>query len=245
MAFRRRRNLVGLLVPQALFVIVATVAAPILATSLGPDIGIGAAALAVAPGLVRGDRVAEALASSRDAAAALCTGTLLVTLLAVEPALRRVAAVGGAGVGGAGVGGVALALGVGAALAATVPTVRDQLLVPLRWAETAFAVVLAGVAAYAALASGGISAPALAAAIALVLVGVAGSLLAMWIGGARGWPVLAGAGTRDPAIAAGFCLSVAAPAATAVPVAYGVVLLGAAAVAVAVSRRRPPGDVRT
>ena len=240
MAFRRRRNLVGLLVPQALFVIAAIAVAPILSSSLGPDVGIGAAALAVAPALVRGERVAEALGGSRDATAALFTGTLLITLVAVEPALRRVAPVGGAGVGG-----VALALGGGAALAAMLPAVRDQLLVPLRWAETTCGVGLATVAAYAALASGGLSPVALAAGVGLLLVGLAGSLLAAWIGGARAWPVLAGAGTRDPAIAGGFCLSVSAPAAAAVPLAYGVLLLAAAATAIAVRRRRNARDLRT
>ncbi len=233
MAFRRQRNVVGLFLPQALFAVAAIAVAPILASDVGRDLAVGTAALAAAPGLVRGERFAEALGGSRDAAAALFTGTLLVTLLIVEPALGRFATVAGPGIGGA-----ALALGGGAALAAMLPTVRDLLLAPLRWAETIFAASLAATTAIAALSSGPSPLWAVAAAGGVLVLGTGGALVASWIGGARAPSVVAGAGTRDPGIAGAFCLSVSDPAAAAVPLAYGLMLLAAATLAIAARRVR-------
>ncbi|MDP9266024.1 MAG: hypothetical protein M3O91_07910, partial [Chloroflexota bacterium] len=100
LAFRRRRNLVGLVLPEALFVIAAVAIGPAVSSAIGLDLGVGIIALTAAPGLVRGDRLADALGGSRDTAAALFTGTLLMMLVIVEPALRRVAPIAGPGVGG-------------------------------------------------------------------------------------------------------------------------------------------------
>ncbi len=227
----------GLVLPQALFVIAAIVIGPILAADIGDDIGVGVIGLAAAPALVRGERLADALGGSRDAAAALFTGTLLLSLVIVEPALRRVVPAAGPGVGGA-----ALAVGAGAALAATVPLVRDRLLVPLRWAEVLLAAALAGATALAAIVAGGLTLAASLAAAAVLLLGATAALLASWIGGARAGSVLAGAGTRDPAIAGAFCLSAAVPAAAGVPLAYGLLLVAASALAVGLRRRRDARD---
>ncbi|MDP9266651.1 MAG: hypothetical protein M3O91_11120, partial [Chloroflexota bacterium] len=93
--------------------------------------------------------------------------------------------------------------------------------------------------------AGGLSLAAFATAFALLLLGVAGALMASWIGGARAGSVLAGAGTRDPAIAGAFCLSASAPAAAGVPLAYGLLLVGASALAVGLRHRRDSDTLGT
>jgi hypothetical protein len=184
----------------------------------------GLIALVLAPGALLAPSVVNATGGRRaDMAGALLLGTVIVSfvLVATRAGTTTLALT------------AAQAFAIASLVAGALPTVRDRLLVPLRWAGHA-----AGVAVMLlALTSG---APVDAATLAVALAAVA---LLLTVAGTAAlvlrrdvFSALAATGTRDPIVATALAWSTGGAEATGVPLASAVIL-GIAAAALVIRRR--------
>lgn len=194
-----------------------------LADRLGPAIGAGLVAWSIAPGALVGPAIVSAAGGRRaDMAGALALGTIILSLVfvATRPGQMTLALA------------AAQAFLIASLVAGAVPTVRDRIITPLRWAghaAAAVAVVLAAAnippidALTVAVATG-----ALAASL-----GVAG-IMARALG--RDLASALAAGTRDPILAMALAWSTAGPDATGVAL-VNAVILGIVAATLIIRRR--------
>jgi hypothetical protein len=203
LALRRPRNLATVIVPYAglgLFAVLVNDPA--------------AALLALSPAPLIGPRIARAIGAREDMVGALMLGTVVLSLPLLMASVTGAAAVMN----------VALfAFILGAAIAGTVPTVRDAILPITDGARYLAVAVLIGAAAFAGIPFFGVHALGIAAGVLLVGV-LAAAVTARLFGGD---PVAAaiGAGLRDPAVAAGLAISAGLAGAGEVPIAYVALLL--------------------
>jgi hypothetical protein len=216
---RRLPNLVLVVAPYAVTVPLALA----LSDRLGPAVGAGLVAWSIAPGALLGPRVVSAAGGRRaDMAGALGLGTVLLSLVLV--ATRP--------------GQMTLALTafqsflIASLVAGALPTVRDRVLAPLRWAGDAAAVAVVVLAAASLPPIDAVTVAVAIGALA-VSVGVAG-LVARALG--RDLPSALAAGTRDPILAAALAWSTAGAEATGVPL-VNAVILGIVAGALIIRRR--------
>jgi hypothetical protein len=191
---------------------------------LDPAMSAGLVALVLAPGALLAPSVVSAAGGRRgDMAGALLLGTVIVSfvLVVLRPGAAPLALTG------------VQAFAVASLVAGALPTVRDRLLVLLRWAGHAagLAVILLAVAS-----APRIDAAAVAVALAAValLLGVAGTAAVVLRRDVLS--ALAGAGTRDPIVAIALAWSTSGADATGVPLA-STVILGIAAAALVIRRR--------
>jgi len=184
----------------------------------------GLVALVLAPGALVAPAVVNAAGGRRaDMAGALLLGTAVLSfvLVATRP------------------GGITLALtaaqafAVASLVAGALPTVRDRLLVPLRWAGHAGGLAVMLLAAANGPRVDVATAAAALAAVALLL-GVAGA--AALILRRDVFSALAATGTRDPVVATALAWSTGGVDATGVPLASAVIL-GIVAAALVIRRR--------
>jgi hypothetical protein len=185
------------------------VALGVLVVPLGGFAGL--AFLALSPSPVIGPRLAPLVGTRSDRVGALAAGTLLLSLLLMPAAgaTRDVPF-------------VVLALGGGAMLAATSPTLRDAVLSVIdRLGYIGVAIVI-GVLAIAA--APALTPFAVALAAAVLLVGVLASLaIALAL---RVDPIASvlGGGLRDPSVAGALALVGGTPSDGAVPLAYAALI---------------------
>ena len=184
----------------------------------------GLVALALAPGALLAPSVVNAAGGRRaDMAGALLLGTVIVSfvLVATRPGTTTLALT------------AAQAFAVASLVAGALPTVRDRLLVPLRWAGHAagLAVLLLAAASGPRVDAGTLAAALAAVALLLAVAGTAGLVLRRDVSSA-----LAATGTRDPIVATALAWSSGGADATAVPLASAVIL-GMAAAALVIRRR--------
>ena len=191
---------------------------------LEPATSAGLIALLLAPGALLAPSVVNAAGGRRaDMAGALLLGTVIVSfvLVATRPGAASVALT------------AAQAFAVASLIAGALPTVRDRILVPLRWAGHA-----AGLAVLLLAAASGPRVDAATVAVALaavtVLLAVAGT--AALVLRRDMFSALAATGTRDPIVATALAWSIGGADATGVPLASAVIL-GIAATALVYRRR--------
>jgi hypothetical protein len=217
---KRLPNLVLVVAPYAVGVPLALT----VSQHLSPSMAAGLVAVALAPGALLGPAFVAAAGGRRaDMAGALLLGTVIlsVVLVGTRPDGSALALAG------------AQAFLIGSFVAGAMPTVRDRIAAPLRWAGHLAALVVAVLAAA--------SRPAFdASMVILALVAVA---LTIGIAGTVALALrrdllsaLAVAGTRDPIVAIAFAWSIGGRDATALPIANAVILGGVAA-AVILRRR--------
>lgn len=195
-----------------------------LSERLDPATSAGLTAVVLAPGAFLAPAVVTAARGRRaDMAGALLLGTAAMSfvLVATRPGAIALALT------------AAQAFVVASLLAGALPTVRDRLLAPLRWAGH-----LAGLAVILLAAASGprVDAATLAVALAAValLLGVAGAAaLALR---RDVFSALAATGTRDPIVATALAWSTAGADASGVPLATAVIL-GIVAAALIIRRR--------
>ena len=206
--------------PYAVTVPLAFVAAQ----QLDPATGAGLVALSLAPGALLAPAVVSAAGGRRaDMAGALVLGTVVISFVLVvarpEGSSLALTAV--------------QAFAVASVAAGAIPTVRDRLLVPLRWAGHLAALAVIGLALA--------NAPRID--IGAVLVAVAATALTLGAAGAVALALrrdllsaVAAVGTRDPVLATALAWSTFGVDATAVPLASAAIL-GIVAGALMIRRR--------
>lgn len=195
--------------------------------SVAPGLSTGALVLAFSPAELAAPALARALGGRTETAAALMTGTVVLSI-ALLLAFFGVTAAGTA------VNTALFALVIGAAVAGSVPTLRDALLPLIRaasWTALGILVVAAIVRSAPAL-----RLDALVAAVAFLVVGTAAGALVRTLFGGDLRAIASGGGTRDFAVAATVAVDVAGDDAAVLPLAYGAVLFGLFAV-IALARR--------
>lgn len=191
---------------------------------LDPSAAAGLTSLAVVPGALFAPAVVSAAGGRRsDMAGALLLGTVILSVVLV--ATRQ--ATGTAGLV------AAQAFLAGSLVAGAMPTVRDRLALPLRWAARIAALVLIAlaVASRPAFDARTVVLSLAVVTLTLVIAGVVALALRRDVLSAA-----AAAGTRDPVIAVALAWAVGGPDATAVPLASAVIL-GIVASAVVIRRR--------
>ena len=184
----------------------------------------GLIALVLAPGALLAPAVVNAAGGRRaDMAGALLLGTVIVSfvLVVTRPGAATFALT------------AAQVFAVASVVAGALPTVRDRILVPLRWAGHAAG---AGVLLLAATSGPRVDAATAAVALAavallLVIAGAAARVLRRDL-----FSALAATGTRDPIVATALAWSITGADATGVPLASAVIL-GIAATALVIRRR--------
>ena len=184
----------------------------------------GLVALVLAPGAFLAPSVVNAAGGRRaDMAGALLLGTVIVSfvLVATRPGAASVALT------------AAQAFAVASLAAGALPTVRDRILVPLRWAGHA-----AGLAVLVLAAASGprVDAVTVAAALAAVIVVLVVAGTAAFVLRRDVFSALAATGTRDPIVACALASSISGADATGVPLASAVIL-GIAVTALIIRRR--------
>jgi hypothetical protein len=184
----------------------------------------GLVALVLAPGAFLAPAVVNAAGGRRaDMAGALLLGTAIVSfvLVATRPGAITLALT------------AAQAFAVASLVAGALPTVRDRLLVPLRWVgHAAGAAVIVLAATSAPRVDAATVAVAIAAVTVLLLVaGVAALSLRRDV-----FSAVAATGTRDPILAIALASSTGGVDATGVPLASAVIL-GIVAAALVIRRR--------
>ena len=184
----------------------------------------GLIALVLAPGALLAPAVVNAAGGRRaDMAGALLLGTVIVSfvLVVTRPGAATFALT------------AAQVFAVASVVAGALPTVRDRILVPLRWAgHAAGASVLLLAATSGPRVDAATAAVALAAAaLLLVIAGAAARVLRRDL-----FSALAATGTRDPIVATALAWSMTGADATGVPLASAVIL-GIAATALVIRRR--------
>jgi hypothetical protein len=191
---------------------------------LDPATSAGLIALLLAPGALLAPLVVNAAGGRRaDMAGALLLGTVIVSfvLVVTRPGTTTSALT------------AAQAFAVASVVAGALPTVRDRLLVPLRWAGHAGGLAVLLLAA----ASGPrVDAVTVATALATVALLLAAAGTAALVLRRDVFSALAATGTRDPIVATALAWSTAGAGATGVPLASAVIL-GIAATALVIRRR--------
>jgi hypothetical protein len=215
-ALARIRTLLLVLVPASALWTLAIVSST---GFLVVPVGMGMLALAVVPAPLAAGDVVTRVGRRGDLAGALTLGTVVLSLAALVsgwlvPTGQLV---------------LAFQLYVFAAvLASALPTVRDAVIVPIRWAGwIAFLVALASVI-YAA---PSIDVSAMAAAAAMLVVGAATAAIVARLLSRDVIAAISGAGVRDPALGTALAATLGGPDAASVPVVYGVFCLVLAALA--------------
>jgi hypothetical protein len=191
---------------------------------LDPATAAGLVALAIAPGALFAPAVVSAMGGRRsDMAGALVLGTIIVSfvLVATRPGASSLALT------------AAQAFAVASLVAGAIPTVRDRLLTPLRWAGhlAALGVIALAVASGPPIDTGTVGVALAAVAITLGIGGAVALALRR-----DPSPAIAGAGTRDPIVAIALAWSTGGSDATAVPLATAAIL-GIVAGALIIRRR--------
>ena len=220
LGLKRLRNLVLVVAPYAVSVPLALA----VADRLEPATAAGLIAVALAPGALLAPALVRAAAWGRaDMAGALVLGTVILSfaLVATRPGASNVALT------------AAQAFAVASLVAGAMPTVRDRILTPLRWAGYLAALVVIALAVVSGPRLDVVSAVVAFAAFA-VTVGVAGAVAIVLGRDLRS--ALAAVGTRDPIIAIALAWSVGGSDATAVPL-VGAAILGIASAALLIRRR--------
>ena len=194
------------------------------AQNLDPANAAGLVALVLAPGALLAPGVVSAAGGRRsDMAGALVLGTVVVSfgLVATRSGAGTLALT------------AAQSFAIASLVAGAVPTVRDRLLTPLRWAGHVGAGVVAGLAAA--------SVPAVD--LTIVSVALAAVALTLATAGAAALVLrrdllsaLAATGTRDPIVAVALAWSTGGSDAIAIPVASAVIL-GIVAAALVIRQR--------
>ena len=220
LGLKRLRNLVLVIAPYAVGVPLAFA----VAERLDPAIAAGLVALAIAPGAFLAPAIVSAAGGRRaDMAGALLLGTVIVSfvLVATRPGASTVAIT------------AAQAFVVASVAAGAMPTIRDRVLVPLRWAGHLAGLTVVALAV--------VSAPPID--VGSVVVALAGVALMLAIAGAAALALrrdllsaLAATGTRDPIVAIALAWSTAGSGATAVPLVTAAIL-GIVAAALIFRRR--------
>ena len=191
---------------------------------LDPAIAAGLVAWSLAPGALLGPAFVSAVGGRRaDMAGALGLGTVVLSLVLVAARPEQMT--------------LALTAGqtflIASLVAGAIPTLRDRVLTPLRWAGHAAALAV-GVLALAS------PPPIDAATIAVALAALALTLgIAGGVAVALGRDVLsavAATGTRDPIVAIALAWSTGGSGATGVPL-VNAVILGIVATALLIRRR--------
>ena len=220
LGLKRLRNLVLVIAPYAVSVPIAFA----VAERLDPAVAAGLLALVLAPGALLGPAVIIAARGRRaDMAGALLLGTVIVSfvLVATRPGATNVAIT------------AAQAFVVASLAAGAVPTLRDRVLVPLRWGGHLAGLAVVGLALVAGPAIDVATVVIAVAVVALTLVIAAGAALAL----RRDLlSALAATGTRDPVVAVALAWSMGGPNATAVPL-VSAAILGIVAGALIIRRR--------
>jgi hypothetical protein len=217
---RRLRNLVLVVAPYAVTVPLAFV----MSERLDSATSGGLIALVLAPGALLAPSVVNAAGGRRaDMAGALLLGTVIVSFALVA---TRAGGITPALTG-------AQAFVVASIVAGALPTVRDRLLVPLRWVGHAagLAVVVLAAASGPRVDAATIAAALATVALLLVVAGGAALVLRRDV-----FSALAATGTRDPIVATALAWSSSGAEATGVPLASAVIL-GIAAAALVIRRR--------
>jgi hypothetical protein len=220
LGLKRLRNLVLIVAPYAVSVPLALAVSDRLETATA----IGLVALVLAPGALLAPALVTAAGGRRgDMAGALVLGTAILSfvLVSLRPGATTVALT------------ASQAFAVASLIAGAVPTVRDRILAPLRWAGNLAALVVIALA----LASG----PRIDALSAVVALATLALTLGIAAAAARSLgrdvpSALAAVGTRDPIVAIALAWSIGGADATAVPLA-GAVILGIASAALIIRRR--------
>jgi len=172
----------------------------------------GLVALALAPGALLAPAVVTAAGGRRsDMAGALLLGTLILSFVLVitRPGASALALT------------AAQAFVVASLAAGAMPTVRDRILVPLRWAgyAAALAVVGLGFVGGPSIDAGTVVVALAAVAVALIAAGATALVLRRDVLSA-----IAAAGTRDPIIAIALAWSTGGAEATGVPLVSAAIL---------------------
>jgi hypothetical protein len=184
----------------------------------------GLVALALAPGPLLAPALVTASGGRRaDMAGALVLGTVVLSfvLVATRPGTSTVALT------------ALQAFAIASLIAGAMPTVRDRILTPLRWAGHLAALVVIVLAVASAPRIDAVGAVVALALLAVTLV-VAGAVAAVLRRDMLS--ALAAVGTRDPVVAIALAWSSGGPEATAVPLA-GAAILGIASAALIIRRR--------
>lgn len=181
-------------------------------------------ALVLAPGALLAPSVVNAAGGRRaDMAGALVLGTIILSfvLVATRPGATALALT------------AAQAFAVASLVAGALPTVRDRILVPLRWAGHAagLAVLLLAAASGPRLDAVSLAVALAAVAVLLVVAGATALVLRRDV-----FSALAATGTRDPIVATALVWSTGGADATGVPLASAVIL-GIVATALLIRRR--------
>jgi hypothetical protein len=194
------------------------------AERLDPASAAGLVALAIAPGAFLAPAIVSAAGGRRaDMAGALLLGTVIVSfaLVATRPGASTMAIT------------AAQAFVVASLAAGAMPTIRDRILIPLRWAGYLAGLAVLGLAV--------VTAPPVDAAT--VVVALAAAALTLAIAGSVALALrrdllsaLAATGTRDPIVAIALAWSTGGPNATAVPL-VSAAILGIVARALIIRRR--------
>ena len=227
LALRRRRTLLVVLGPYALLVPLALALAP----ALEEPARVGLLALAVAPAELAAPGLAPLLRARIDTTGAYVAGTVLFSF-ALTLAFMGTAGEAALGVVRDG----AFAFLVGMTFAGALPMWRDRVLPLLRRLGDLALLVLIGIAILRG--APALSATAVLLALLVLGVGAAAAFTAARLGGGDRWSALAGSGTRDFAVAAAIA-GASSPAAAALPLAYGAVLIAAGVLVVALRRAKP------
>jgi hypothetical protein len=182
------------------------------ADRLDPATAAGLVAVALAPGALLAPTLVTALGGRRaDMAGALVLGTAILSfvLVATRPGTTTVALT------------AAQAFVVASLVAGAIPTVRDRILTPLRWAGH-----LAALAVIAVAVASGTRVDVVSAVVALVALALTLGTAAAVAGSLRRdmSSALAAVGTRDPIVAIALAWSMGGPEAAAVPLATAAIL---------------------
>jgi len=184
----------------------------------------GMVALVLAPGALLAPSIVNAAGGRRaDMAGALVLGTIILSfvLVATRPGATALALT------------AAQAFAVASLVAGALPTVRDRIVVPLRWAGHAagLAVLLLAAASGPRLDAVSLAVALAAVAVLLVVAGATALVLRRDV-----FSALAATGTRDPIVATALVWSTGGADATGVPLASAVIL-GIVATALLIRRR--------
>jgi hypothetical protein len=196
----------------------------VLAERLDAASAAGLTAVVLAPGALLAPALVNAAGGRRsDMAGALVLGTVIVSFVLVvarpSASTSAIAAV--------------QAFVVASVAAGAVPTVRDRLLVPLRWAGyiAALAVVVSSLVSAPKVDAGTVIVATAVVAFTLVVAGASALALRRDL-----FSALAAAGTRDPVAALALAWSMGGADATTVPLVTAAIL-GIAAAALLIRRR--------
>jgi len=203
LALRRPRNLAPIVLGYAALGLVAVIVKD-----------PAAAILALAPSPLVGPALARLVGAREETVGALVTGTAVLSLPLLMAAIPGL---------GPSVNLALFAFVIGAALAGSVPLLRDAILPIVDGARYVALAVILGAAGLATLAL--VDPRAVGVAALVLVVGAASAAIGAVVFGGDGLAAAIGAGTRDPAVAAAFVISTGLAGAATVPLAYAALLV--------------------